>query len=94
MIQHLHPELVHDDRLEEARDGGVVRIEDAVAYRHGARTFYDSRENSDNGVFGDQTGATPEKGEQLFEAACDQLVRLCQWLDAREFEDLVPAEHV
>jgi creatinine amidohydrolase len=45
-------------------------------------------------VLGDQTDATPEKGRQLFEAASDQLVKLCEWLDAREFEDLMPADHV
>ena len=94
MIQHLHPELVHDDRLAEARDGGVVDIGEILAYQNGARTFYDARENSDNGVFGDQTDATAEKGEELFEAACEQLVQLCEWMDAQDFEDLMPEDHV
>jgi creatinine amidohydrolase len=62
--------------------------------KHGARTFYDAIENTDNGVLGDQTDATAEKGAELFEAACDQLVQLCEWLDAQAFADLMPPEHV
>lgn len=94
LIQHLHPELVHDDRLADARDGGVASVEAAETVRHGSRTFYDAADNTGNGVLGDQTDATPEKGEQLFAAACDQLVRLCEWLDAREFAALLPKDHV
>jgi creatinine amidohydrolase len=45
-------------------------------------------------VLGDQTDATAEKGEQLFDAASDQLVQLCEWLDAQTFEDLLPKERV
>ena len=40
-------------------------------------------------MFGDQTDATPEIGERLFEAAADQLVRLLEWLD-----DLLAPAHV
>jgi len=94
MMQYLDGEHVHDDRLEEARDGGVASVDDADTVVHGARTFYDSVDNSDNGVFGDQTDATAEKGEQLFEAATDQLVQLCEWLDAQDFEDLLPKGRV
>ena len=94
LIQHLRPELVHDDRLAEARDGGLVRWDDPDTVRHGARTFYDAIENTDNGVLGDQTDATAEKGAELFDAASDQLVALCEWLDEQAFADLLPAEHV
>jgi len=94
MMQYLDGERVHDDRLEEARDGGVASVEDADTVKHGARTFYDAVDNTDNGVLGDQTDATAEKGERLFEAASDQLVRLCEWLDAQDFEDLLPKDHV
>ena len=94
MIQYLHPELVHDDRLAAARDGGVPSVEDAGTRKFGSRTFYDAADNTDNGVLGDQTDATPEKGEELFAAASEQLVRLCEWLDEQRFEDLMPREHV
>ncbi|SDC55927.1 creatininase family protein [Natrinema hispanicum] len=94
MIQYLEPELVHDERLEDARDTGVPSVEAAGTVKHGSRTFYDAVDNSDNGVFGGQTDATAEKGAQLFEAASDQLVQLCEWLAEQPFEDLLPADHV
>jgi len=93
LIQHLHSELVHDDRLEDARDGGLQDLSTADAYKYGSRTFYDAIDNSANGVLGDQTEATPEKGERMFEAATEQLVRLCEWLDSREFQNLMPRDH-
>ncbi len=94
MIQHLHPELVHDDRLENARDGGVPSVEAADTEKFGSRTFYDAADNTDNGVLGDQTDATAAKGEEMFEAASEQLVKLCKWLDDQRFEDLMPNDHV
>lgn len=94
MMQYLDGEHVHDDRLEEARDGGVPSVADADTVKHGARTFYDAIDNTDNGVLGDQTDATAETGERLFEAATDQLVQLCEWLDAQAFEALLPKERV
>jgi creatinine amidohydrolase len=94
MLMHL-TDLVHEDRLEDARDGGCVDIEsDTTVRHHGARTYYDARENSENGVFGDQTDASAEKGEQLFEAACDQLCQLCDWLAARDDAELRPEPRV
>ncbi|MFD1635006.1 creatininase family protein [Haloplanus ruber] len=94
MIQHLRPELVREDRLADARDGGVPDVEAADTVKHGARTFYDAADNTGNGVLGDQTDATAEKGAELFEAASEQLCRLCEWLDDQPFEDLLPEEHV
>ncbi|WP_135534347.1 creatininase family protein [Halostella pelagica] len=94
MIQHLAPELVHDDRLADARDGGIPSVADAGTVRHGARTFYDAADNTENGVLGDQTDSTAAKGERMFEAATEQLVALCEWLSRQEFDDLLPREHV
>ncbi|QSG08810.1 creatininase family protein [Halapricum desulfuricans] len=94
LIQHLAGDLVHDERLEDARDGGLRDIETAETTKFGSRTFYDAIDNSDNGVFGDQTDATPQKGERLFEAASDQLVELCSWLAGQDIDDLLPASHV
>ncbi len=93
MIMHIAGELVREDRLEDARDGGATFDYDAELV-HGARTFYDAIENSPNGVFGDQTDATPEIGERLFEAATDQLVSLLEWLDDQPIEDLMPEPQV
>lgn len=94
MIQYLKPELVHNNQLEEARDGGIPSVEAADTERYGAKTYYDCADNSGNGVFGDQTDATAEKGEQIFEEATAQLVRLCEWLDSQDFQDLMPEEHI
>ncbi|ATW87245.1 creatinine amidohydrolase [Halohasta litchfieldiae] len=94
MIQHLQPELVHDDQLEAARDGGMTSFDPQSVQKHGSRTFYDAIDNTANGVLGDQTDASAAKGEQLFEAASDQLVDLCEWLAAQPFEALMPKDHV
>lgn len=94
MIQYLNSELVHDDRLEEARDEGFPEAFEESYLRNGSRTFYDAIDNTDNGVLGDQTDASAEKGEQLFEAASDQLVELIEWLGARDSEELLPEPHV
>ncbi|MFC6614616.1 creatininase family protein [Halopenitus salinus] len=94
MIQYLDPQLVHEDRLEDARDGGVASVEASETVKHGSRTFFDAADNTENGVLGDQTDATAEKGERLFEAATDQLVQLAEWLAGRDFEDLLPRDHV
>ncbi|WP_430504881.1 creatininase family protein [Haloparvum sp. PAK95] len=94
MIQYLQSDLVHDDRLAEARDGGPASVAEADTVKHGARTFYDAADNTENGVLGDQTDATAKKGEQLFEAATDQLVQLADWLDEQPFEALMPKDHV
>ncbi|MFP4217390.1 MAG: creatininase family protein [Salinarchaeum sp.] len=95
MIQYLAGELVAEDRIEDARDGGLVNWQtDESVRRHGARVFYDSIDNTDNGVLGDQTDATAAKGERMFEAAADQLTALCEWLDAQPFESLLPKSRV
>ncbi|MEZ3115133.1 creatininase family protein [Halobaculum sp. MBLA0147] len=94
MIMHVARELVREDRLDEARDGGLVDLADGNLRQFGARTFYESIDNSENGVFGDQTDATPEKGAELFAAATEQLVHLIEWLDEQPFEALMPAPHV
>ena len=94
MIQFLDSELVHDDRLEAARDGGYPDVFEDSYLRNGARTFYDAVENTPNGVLGDQTDASAEKGERLFEAATDQLVELIEWMRGLDDEELLAAPHV
>ncbi|ERG88372.1 MAG: uncharacterized protein, putative amidase [halophilic archaeon J07HX5] len=95
LIQYLAGELVREDRLTDARDNGLTAWENADGLTvHGARTFYDSADNTDNGVLGDQTDATAEKGERLFEAATAQLVRLVEWLNDQTFQTLMPEPRV
>ncbi|MFC6976087.1 creatininase family protein [Halomicroarcula sp. GCM10025709] len=94
LIQHLAGELVHEDRIEDARDGGLVEFDESSGRVHGARTFYDAIDNTENGVLGDQTDASAAVGEELFEAALEHLCKLCEWLAAQPFEDLMPKPHV
>ena len=94
LIWHLHPDLLHEDRLETARDGGLRTFDRETGRVHGARTAYDTIENTDNGVLGDQTEASPETGAELFEAACEQLVALVEWLADQPFERLTAPDHV
>jgi len=94
MMMHIDPDLVREEKLADARDGGASDWPDTDTYVHGARNFYDAIDNTDNGVLGDQTDATPEKGEQLFEAASDQLAKLLEWIDGRHFDDLMAKPHV
>ena len=94
LVWHLAPDLVRTDRIEDARDGGLVEFDAEAGRTYGARTFYDAIDNTDNGVLGDQTDASPEIGEELFEAACENLVNLAGWLDDQPFEDLLPKPHV
>jgi len=94
LIQHLAGDLVHEDRIEAARDGGLVEFGDETARKYGSRTFYDAIDNTDNGVLGDQTDASAAVGEELFEAALENLCKLCEWLADQPFEDLAPKPHV
>ncbi len=87
-------DLVRDGELEAARKDGCVDVEAADNERNGARLYYDAIENSYNGAFGDPTDASAEKGEQLFEAASEQLVELAEWLDSQPWETLGPEPHV
>lgn len=93
MVWHLINN-VREDRLSNARDNGLTDRSTADTVKFGARVFFDAIENSSNGAFGDPTDATPEKGKQLFEAACDELVLLCDWLDAQPHKELGPSPHV
>ncbi|WP_049972435.1 creatininase family protein [Haladaptatus cibarius] len=94
MIMHIACELVRTDQLARARDGGLSNLGEGNFMIHGARNYYDAIDNTENGVLGDQTDATPEKGEQIFEAATEQLVKLLDWVDDARFSDLMAKPHV
>ncbi|CCQ35933.1 creatininase domain protein [Natronomonas moolapensis 8.8.11] len=87
-------DLVRAGELEAARDDGCPDLEAAETERNGARLYYDSIENSHNGAFGDPTDASAAKGEELFEAASEQLVALAEWLEVQPRETLGPQAHV
>ena len=92
MIMHIAEEWVKEDALTAARDGGLPDVSPSTGRVHGARVFYDAIENTTNGVFGDQTDATPEKGRRLFEAAVEQLIGLIEWLEEQPTVALLPRD--
>jgi creatinine amidohydrolase len=70
MAMALIPDLVDTARLEEARgpEASIRELEGEGFYR--ARSF---AERTHNGVIGDPTAASAEKGERLLEAAAEAL---------------------
>ena len=94
MLLHLNRENVAEDRIEDARDGGLPDVESHDYRTHGSRTFYDAIDNTANGVLGDQTDASVEAGAELFDAARTQLVSLIEWLDDQPRDDLMAKPHV
>jgi len=94
MIQHLAPHLVREDRFAEAAAEGCHDLEEAGHARNGTRIHYDAIQNSPNGAFGDQTDATAEKGERLYEAAVEQLVALATWMEERPLGELLADSHL
>ena len=94
MLLHLDRENVAEERIADARDGGLADVESYDYRTHGSRTFYDAIDNTENGVLGDQTDASPEIGARLFDAACEQLVALLEWLDDQPRADLMAKPHV
>lgn len=102
MIQHIADDLVREEKLTDARDGGVLEVTRRLTHRYGARVTYDTiddwdheaNEDAPNGVFGDATESTPEKGEAMFEASVDQLIHLADWVEDQPFDALMPHDHL
>ncbi|WP_053947196.1 creatininase family protein [Halolamina sediminis] len=72
-LRHDRPELVHEDRIDEAREGGSERWGDWVS---GVNLAVDSDEFSENGVVGDPGEGDAERGAELAELAAAALVDL------------------
>jgi len=73
VVMHHAPGLVHEERFEEARDGGSDGWGEWVS---GTNLAYDSDEVTENGAVGDPSTATAERGEELVEAAATALAEL------------------
>ncbi|WP_313691538.1 creatininase family protein [Halorarum halobium] len=73
MLQHVAPELVREDRVDAARNGGSDRWGEWV---RGVNLAHDSDEFSDNGVVGDPGAGDAELGEELLDRASDALVEV------------------
>ncbi len=81
MLRATNPDLVHEDRVEAARDGGADRWGEWVS---GVNLAHDSHEFTDNGVVGDPTAGDSERGRELFERASDALAELACAVADRE----------
>ncbi|MDY6764325.1 MAG: creatininase family protein, partial [Halobacteria archaeon] len=51
---------------------------------HGSSVAYDSVDFTQNGVVGDPTEASRDRGKELFEKSVEELVRLIDWLKENE----------
>ncbi|ELZ29861.1 hypothetical protein C474_12531 [Halogeometricum pallidum JCM 14848] len=81
LLRRVAPELVRDDRIEEARDGGSPRWGD---WNAGVNLAHDSAEFTENGVVGDPSTGTAEVGEELLELAAASLARLTSAVAERD----------
>ncbi|MBS3791150.1 creatininase family protein [Candidatus Bipolaricaulota bacterium] len=68
LIMHLQEELINKPIQKGVKSWGK-KI-------HGSRIAYDTKEFTENGVVGDPTKATKEKGEELFKKSVDKLADL------------------
>jgi creatinine amidohydrolase len=66
LLRHTHPDLVHEDRTERARDEGAPRWGEWVA---GVNLAYDAEEFTASGAVGDPTAGPAAMGEALLDAA-------------------------
>lgn len=90
VVAHVAPDLVDRGALEEAEAGGA----DAWGRRvHGAEIGFDTIDFSQSGATGTPTTASSEAGDRLFEAACEELDALVDWLAGQPFEELLAREH-
>jgi creatinine amidohydrolase len=73
LLRATHPELVRDERIDEAREGASQGWGDWVSTTNLA---HDSAEFTANGVVGDPGAGDAELGEELLKRAADALDRL------------------
>lgn len=87
ILRATHPDLVREDRIAEAVAGASDRWGDWTSYTNLA---FDSAEFSENGVVGDPSEGSGERGEELLALATEALVAL---LDAVASRDVGRPEH-
>jgi creatinine amidohydrolase len=82
VVMHHEPGLVRNERFEEARDGGSDGWGEWVS---GTNLAYDSDEFTGNGVVGDPSTASSERGEELTEDAAAALAALLDAVADRDW---------
>ncbi|WP_247729784.1 creatininase family protein [Halovivax limisalsi] len=85
LLRAIEPDLVREDRVEDARDGAADGWGEWVSF---ANLAHDAAEFTENGVVGDPTDGDAARGEELLDLAAASLARL---LGAVEERDLTNA---
>ncbi|WP_148415974.1 creatininase family protein [Haloferax sp. KTX1] len=83
LLRHTNPELVREDRIDEARAGGADRWGEWVS---GVNLAHDSDEFTDNGVVGDPADGDAERGAALESLAAGSLASLLDAVENRELD--------
>lgn len=83
MLRHIHPTLVHEDRIEAARKGASDRWGEWTSR---VNLAYDSAEFTENGVVGDPQDGDAERGEALLSIATESLVDVVDAVAERDIE--------
>ncbi len=81
LLRHTRPELVREDRIDEARENGSDRWGDWVS---GVNLAHDSAEFTENGVVGDPAEGDEERGAELLTMATKALVALMDAVAERD----------
>lgn len=80
LLRHTHPDLVREDRLEEAAADAADRWGEWVG---GVNLAHDSDEFAPNGVVGDPRASSADEGARLLRAAADSLAAVLDALAER-----------
>ncbi|MFC5278344.1 creatininase family protein [Halorubrum rubrum] len=84
LLRATNPDLVREDRVDDARDRGAERWGEWVS---GVNLAHDSDEFTDNGVVGDPTAGDADRGRELLDRARDALAELARAVADREVEN-------
>ncbi|WP_122087984.1 creatininase family protein [Halalkalicoccus subterraneus] len=85
LLRWIDPDLVREDRIEEAREGAAERWGEWVSR---VNLAVDSAEFTENGVVGDPGEESGERGEELLALASAALVELMEVVEGRDFTPL------
>jgi len=83
MLRATQPDLVRDDRIAEAQEGASERWGEWIS---GVNLAFDSATFTDNGVVGDPSEGTEERGTELLEHATAALADLLEAIENREID--------
>ncbi|MBP1923598.1 creatinine amidohydrolase [Halorubrum alkaliphilum] len=83
LLRATNPELVREDRIAAARDGGADRWGEWVS---GVNLAHDSHEFTDNGVVGDPSAGDAARGRELLDRASDALATLAAAVVERDID--------